>query len=99
MATKQAGIAEMLGFPPESIEGDFKIRRPEDPRKVKHAHDKEMLLLWLTGGLSVVGCVLSFALCWLFLYYGKPEQAEKVVAAVIGLIGGLGIGRTTVSKD
>jgi hypothetical protein len=99
MAAKLAGIAKMMGVPPESIEGDFRIRRPDDPLKVKHSHDKEMLVLWLTGILSVSGCLLALALCWLFLDYGKPEQAEKVVALVIGMIGGIGLGRTTVGKD
>ena len=98
MAVKHTGIAQRLGVPPESIEGDFKIRRPEDPQQARRAHEKEMLVLRLTGWLSVASLVLALALCWLFLHYGRPEQAEKVVATVIGLIGGIGIGRTTASK-
>jgi hypothetical protein len=48
--------------------------------------------------LSVAGCLLALAL-WRLLYYGKPEQAEKVVALVIGMIGGIGLGRSTVGKE
>jgi hypothetical protein len=99
MAKQHTGIAELFGVPPDALEGDFKIHRPEDPQKIKYAHDKEMLLLRLIGWLSGAGLLLAFALSWLFLYYGKPEQAEKVVATVIGFIGGIGIGRYTLSKE
>jgi hypothetical protein len=100
MATsKHTGIAEILGVSSDLIEGDFKIRRPDDPQRIKYAHEKEMLVLRLIGWLSGAALLLAFALSWLFLYYGKPEQAEKVVATVIGFIGGIGIGRYTLSKE
>lgn len=69
------------------------IRRPDDPEKASRDHDKEMLALRLTAWISGGALVLSFALCWLFLHYNRPEQAEKVVATAIGVIGGIGIGR------
>jgi hypothetical protein len=97
--TKPASIAEMLGIPPDALEWEIQSRRPDDPQKVKQLHEKEMLVLRLTGWLSGAALLLALALCWLFLHYGKPEQAEKVVATVIGLVGGIGLGRTTVSKQ
>jgi hypothetical protein len=69
------------------------IRRAEDPEKARRHHDKEMLARRLTAWISGEALVLSFALCWLFLHYNRPEQAEKIVATAIGVIGGIGIGR------
>src|SRR5438132_14250486 len=97
--TKHTGVADILGVPSNSIDWNLKSYRPEDPQKIKYAHDKEMLVLRLIGWLSGAALLLAFALSWLFLYYGKPEQAEKVVATVIGFIGGIGIGRYTLSKE
>ena len=93
MPPRKAGVADMLGVPPESIEGDFKIRRPEDPLKAQREHEREVLTLRILGWFSGGALVLTFLLCWLFLYDNRPEQAEKVVATVIGLIGGIDIGQ------
>jgi len=45
-------------------------------------------------GLCAAG-ILLFAMCWLFLFYGKSEHLDAVIAGVIGLAGGYGIGRST----
>jgi hypothetical protein len=99
LPAKQVSIAEALGVPLESVEADIKLRRPEDPEKAQRDHDRGMLVLKMGWGLSIGALALAFALCWLFLYYGKPEQAEKVVATLVGLVGGIGIGRGWAAKD
>jgi hypothetical protein len=98
-SSSRIGIAEALGVPREAIEVDLKIRRPEDPQKAQRDHHREMLILRIIWSLSGASRALALTLCWLFLYYGKPEQAEKVVATVIGLIDGIGLGRALPGKD
>lgn len=103
MATKQAAIADVLGVPPDSIEGEFKFRRPDDPQEKQRAHEKDMLILKIKAGLGVGVTFLAVALPWLFLQYGNPEQAEKVVATVLGALfgafGGYGVGRAASGRD
>jgi len=53
-------------------------------------------------GMLVIALVFIFALCWLFLGYGKAELTEKIVTLVVGLAGGglagFGLGRYSASK-
>jgi hypothetical protein len=49
---------------------------------------------WYFGG----AIVSVLALCWLFLWYGKTEHLDAVLAAIVGLAGGFGLGRAT-AKD
>jgi hypothetical protein len=93
MPPLKADLADVLGVPPESIEAVIKIRIPEGPSKAQREHAREMITLRILGWFSGGALVLTFLLCWLFLYYNRPEQAEKVVATVIGFIGGIGIGQ------
>lgn len=92
-------LAELIGAPPGSIEGEWKVRRPENPEAVRRDHERDILATkikaWLAGG--ALG--LAFALCALFLHYERPEEAEKVVATLIGFVGGLGIGRSLSGKE
>jgi hypothetical protein len=93
MPPLKADLADVLGVPPKSIEAVIKICRPEDPLKAQREHEREMLTLRILGWFSGGALVLTFLLCWLFLHYNQPASAEKVGAAVIGLIGGIGIGQ------
>lgn len=99
MPAKQVSIAETLGVPLESVEVDIKVRKQEDPDKVQRDHEKGILVLKIAAGLSGAALALAAFLCWLFLHYGKPEQAEKVVATMVGVVGGFGIGRAWGGKD
>lgn len=98
MPARNRTIAEVIGLSEERLEGDFKIRRPLDPEESKRLHDREVMALRLTAWISAGALVLTMALSWLFLHYGRPEQAEKVVATVVGLVGGIGIGRATAPR-
>lgn len=41
------------------------------------------------------GVFAILLLCWMFLEYQKTEYLDAVVAGVVGLAGGYGIGRAT----
>ena len=47
---------------------------------------------WVTSTMALLAVVAVFALCWLFLAYGKPEHVAAIVALIIGLLGGFGAG-------
>ena len=99
MPRKQVGIPETLGFPTKLVEGEFRIIRPEAPEEKQHAHERKMLMLRLPIRTFGIASVLTVALCWLCLHYGKPEIAERVVATVMGAIGGFGAARVMPGRD
>ena len=47
----------------------------------------------------VVVLVAVLILCGLFLGFGKSEQLDKILALIIGLIGGFGIGRVSKKSE
>lgn len=46
-------------------------------------------------GLTFAGMLV---LCWLFLYYGKPEFIAAVITGISGFMGGYGLGKSGVEK-
>ena len=60
-------FAELIGAPPNLVEGELRFRLPEDPEAIRRAHEREVLATkvkaWLAGG--ALG--LAFAICALFL--------------------------------
>jgi hypothetical protein len=54
----------------------------------KLRHERQVML---TLTIGVLGSVVL--LCWLFLWYGKPELTANIVTLVVGLAGGVGLGR------
>ena len=66
----------------------------EDSRRDHARQMRSMTILGIWVGSIPV---LIGLLCWLFLYFGKSEQVEKIIALVIGAVGGFGLGRA--SKD
>ena len=38
-------------------------------------------------------CFVVFAICWLFLGYNKTEHIDAVISAIVGLLGGYGLGK------
>jgi hypothetical protein len=70
----------------------------EDSRR---EHERAMFSLKLTAGMGIAAFALIFGLCWLFLAYQKSDQIEKIIALLIGLVGGLasGIGIGRWSKE
>ncbi len=99
MPRAQANFLERLGVSPESIGGEFRIIPPEDPQKRKYAHDRGMLILWLSFGVFVISSLLTGVLFALCLHYGKPEIAKEVVAIAMGAIGGFGAARVMPGRD
>ena len=63
----------------------------------KREHARQMRSMTILGIWVGSIPILIGLLCWLFLYYGKSEQVEKIIALVVGAVGGFGIGRA--SKD
>lgn len=57
-----------------------------------HSHVQEEHRLWAVTGMAILGVVAVFALCWLFLAYGKSEHVNAIIALVVGLLGGFGAG-------
>lgn len=47
----------------------------------------------------VVVLIAVLILCGLFLGFGKSEQLDKILALIIGLIGGFGIGRVSKKSE
>ena len=47
----------------------------------------------------VVVLIAVLILCGLFLGFGKSEQLDKILALIIGLIGGFGIGRVSKRSE
>jgi hypothetical protein len=54
----------------------------------KLRHERQVML---TLTIGVLGSVVL--LCWLFLWYGKPELTANIVTLIVGLAGGVGLGR------
>lgn len=98
-APKQANILEAMGLDPNQSFVDIRMRNLEAPEIAQRDHERGLLVLKIAAGLSGAALALAVFLCWLFLYYGKPEQAEKVVATMVGVIGGFGLGRASINKD
>lgn len=73
-------------------------RRPEDHEEAGRDHERGLLALRMACGISLASLVFAAFLCRLFLHYGRPEQAEKVVATPVGIAGGFGLGRAWAVK-
>lgn len=63
----------------------------------KRTHDREIEQGRLTAGIIVGGFLSVFALCWLFLWFKETEHLDAIIALVIGMAGGFGIGKATSS--
>jgi hypothetical protein len=96
--TMRPEVAQFFGDRPEPIGSDFKIIRPDDPEEARRAREKARMVRKLTVLVAGTAFALALALCWLSLHHDKADQAEKVVATAIGLVGGIGIGRAIASK-
>lgn len=46
-----------------------------------------------------IGAVIIFALCWLFLAYDKSDHIDAIISAVVGLLGGFGLGRASIGSS
>jgi hypothetical protein len=57
-----------------------------------NSHALEKRQQWVIVGMAVLAAVAVFSLCWLFLAYGKPEHVSAIIALLVGLFGGYGLG-------
>lgn len=61
-------------------------------------HDEKMTWMKLMFAVTVL---LIFALpfiCFLFLWYGKPELLQPIIFTIVGGLGGFGLGRAYERK-
>ena len=79
---------------PEGVKQLLKQSEKSDERE----HHRQMRSMNLTAVMIGVSFLVIFALCLLFLAYGKSEQVDKIITLIAGLIGGFGVGRATASK-
>lgn len=67
----------------------------------KQEHERRMLAMRLQTAVVFGALILIGILCWMFLTFDKTETLEKVIALMIGLvgggIGGFGVGRMSKS--
>jgi hypothetical protein len=61
-------------------------------------HKRQLIHMYLMAVLGGAAMIAIIGLCWLFLSYQKSEQVEKIIALIVGLVGGFGVGRATASK-
>jgi hypothetical protein len=94
MAVNKATVADALGVPTDQLEADIKIRPPKDADESRRVHTRDLVALGIRAAVILGAMLLTYGLSSLFIQSGKPELAEKVVATLIGLIGGIGIGLT-----
>lgn len=78
-----AGIIQRSNFEhiPEQDEGDK-----------RRSHVRDLVVIGVQTLVILGSFVLVYLLSALFLERGKPEQAEKIVVAVLGILGGIGLG-------
>jgi nitrate reductase NapE component len=57
------------------------------------------LALCIQPAFGVISMAFFFALCWLFLHYGKAELAGPILANGICAAGGYGLGKWNARKS
>jgi hypothetical protein len=100
--SKKSDFFEVFERESERVHGTWTVEPPRDPEEQARAHRRDLAGIVARTVLTLAAFGLVYGLSALFLKHGNAEQAEKVVIAALGVVGGFGIGeigRKVASKD